>query len=91
MAGCRLTARKVTNWGFAVQRKEADKPFWPITPRSVSASLSQGLGQRLCIARRRDHGGLDIADFGEHEECGVTRLGMCHEMAVSLSDIFQAT
>ena len=28
---------------------------------------------------------------GKHDECGVTRLGMCHEMVISLSDIFQKT
>ena len=29
--------------------------------------------------------------FGEHDECLVTRLGMRHEMAISLPNIFQAT
>ena len=28
--------------------------------------------------------------FGEHDECLVTRLGLYHEMAISLSDVFQA-
>ena len=28
---------------------------------------------------------------GEHDECSVIRLGICHKMVISLSDIFQAT
>lgn len=85
--------RNVARCGFAVkgnrQANHSGHPGRGVFP----ASLLKGSGQRLCFVWQ------DTATMvawiyqvsNEPDECGVTRLGMCHEMAISLSDIFQAT